>query len=120
MLGKARGTVCFFAGVFDGVLGNRLTRVSTWKEPILWMHGLPIVAQDLQQLGREHDVAILLAFALHHADNHPPAIYVDRLQADGLGDSQASGVTGGQDDAVFDGLNTVKKMQNLLGAEDNG
>ena len=86
-LGKARGTMCFFTGVFDGVFRNRSVRVAAWKEPIPRMHGFPIVAQDLQQLSRQHDVAIFLAFALHHADDHPPTIYGSGLQANGLRDA---------------------------------
>jgi hypothetical protein len=37
------------------------------------------------------------------------------LQANGLRDSQPSGVTGGQNHAMFEALHTAKKMQNLLG-----
>ena len=46
---KARGTLCFFVGVFDGAAGNRLAWVAAWKEPILGMRRLPIAAQNLQQ-----------------------------------------------------------------------
>ena len=112
--------MCFFADRFNGVFRNRSARVAAWKEPVLGMHGFPIAAQDLQQLGRQHHVAILLAFALHDADDHPLAIYGCGLQSNGLRDSQPSGVTDGQNDAMFDELHAAKKMQNLFGAEDKG
>ena len=40
----------------------------------------PIVAKDLQQPRREHDVAILLALALADADDHALAVDVGDAQ----------------------------------------
>ena len=83
-------------------------------------HGAPPVAQRLQQLGREHDVAVLLALALLDTHHHALAVDLAGLQANGLGDAQAGGVAGGQDRPVLEALDATKKMQHLLGAEDDG
>ncbi len=78
----------------------------------------PPVAQDVQQLRREHDVAILLPFALFDPDDHPFAINVGDFQSDGLGDSQASRVAGGQDRPMFDTRYAGEELEHFFGAED--
>src|SRR5579864_4319943 len=85
-LTKASETMCLLACVFDSLSRDRLARVSTGEQPLLRVHGLPVAAQDVQQLRREHDVAILAAFALLDADDHAPAVDGGGLQANGFRD----------------------------------
>ena len=51
------------------------------EEAVAGPDGLPVVAEDLQQPRREHDVAILLPLALADADDH--ALAVDVVDAQG-------------------------------------
>jgi hypothetical protein len=53
------------AGMLNGVRGDRLVEIPG-KEPLLWSYDPPIVTQRIEQLRREHDVAILAALALGH------------------------------------------------------
>src|SRR5215831_9866832 len=67
-LGKAGKLMRSLACVFDGVSRDRLTRLAAREQPLLGPLGLIVVAQDHQQLRRQHHVAILSAFTLHHAE----------------------------------------------------
>ena len=49
------------------------------------MEGSPVVTQDGQQPGREHDVAVLAALALVDANDLTPAVHVGRAQTRGSG-----------------------------------
>ena len=61
----------------DGVPRHvRVFRV-TREEPVSWSICLPVVAQEVEQFGREHHEAILPAFTLADADEHSLAIDVN-------------------------------------------
>ena len=91
------------AGMLDGVLADVAGRECRLGTASLGpCHAPPVAAQRLQQLGREHDVAIFLSLALFDTDDHALAVDVGGLQADGLGDAQAGGVAGGQDRAMLE------------------
>src|ERR1700722_17280951 len=51
--------------------------VLTRKEPVTGPCCLPVAAKHREELGGEHDVAILATFSLIDADQHPAAIDVD-------------------------------------------
>ena len=89
------------AGVLDGKRRDRLPGQVAGEQPLLRSGDAPVVAQDVQQLGREHDVAVLPPFALLDADDHALAVDRRRRQADCLGNPQTRGVADGQDDAVL-------------------
>src|ERR1041385_7094607 len=90
------------------------------KQPRLGLHGSPPIPQSFQQLGGEHDVAIFLALALIHPDDHALAIDIDGLQANGFGDTQASRVASGQDGAMLGAGHTIQELQYLLWTENHG
>jgi hypothetical protein len=48
------------------------------------------------------------------------AVDIDGLQVNGLGDSQARRVAGGQDGAVLGAANRAEELQNFLGAQNHG
>jgi hypothetical protein len=52
----------------------------------------PPGAQQVEQMGGEHDVAVLASLALLNADQHPLAVDVADLQAGGLGGAQPGAV----------------------------
>ena len=106
------------AGMLNGVGGDRSAEIAG-EEPLLRPHDPPIVTQRVQQFGREHDVAVLVALALGHPDHHPLVVERAGLQANGFGDAQAGGVAGRQDRLVFDVFDAAEKMANLRSAEND-
>ena len=70
---------------------------------------LPVVPQQFQQSGRQHDIAVFAALALYHPDHHAPAV-------DGVGgkpyrltDAQARRIVDGQDHAVLQVSTAARK-----------
>lgn len=117
--GQAGEVARFRAGMSHRIPGDRLAGTIAGEEPRLWPPHLPIVAQDLQELGRQHHVAVLLAFALLDADDHPLAVDARGLQLNRLRDAQAGGIACGQDGVVFDVEDAAEELLNFLGAEDD-
>ena len=74
-------TMCFLAGCLYGVLRDRPVVMNAWEQPFLRPSGFPVVAQNLQQHGREHHISIFAALALHDANDHPGTVNSSRLQA---------------------------------------
>ena len=105
------------AGTPDGVASDRRLRALAGKEPVPRPVDLPPGAQDLEQLRREHHVAVLLPLALRDAERHPFAVDGGHREADGLGDAQAGGVARGQDGVVLGGLHPVEKLGHFFRAE---
>ena len=88
-LGKARASGGDAAGAPDRVASDRLLRALAGKEPVPGPVDLPPGAQDLEQLRREHHVAVLLPLALRDAERHPFAVDGGHGEAGGFGDAQA-------------------------------
>jgi hypothetical protein len=110
----------FLASEFDCTPGDRLVGNVTLEKPALRPHCTPVVAQRLQQLGREHDVSILLPLALIHTDYHPLAVDIGELQANGLRDAQAGSIAGGQNRSVFSAADALEKVKDFLWTENDG
>ena len=58
------------------------------KKLALWPCLMPIVAQKIEQPGRQHHLAILPPFALHDMDEHPVAVDIAGGEIANLGSSQ--------------------------------
>jgi hypothetical protein len=71
---------------------HRVDAVAAGEHPHLGMCDAPPVAQQLQQLWRQHGMAILAAFALLHPDHHALGINVADLQRDQLHGAQTRAV----------------------------
>jgi hypothetical protein len=56
------------------------------------MRHLPVGAQKLQQMGREHDIALLVPLSLFDPDHHAVRVDVGRAQRDDFGDPHACGI----------------------------
>lgn len=78
---KAAG---FLARSRHGLRGDVVARDVTREEPRVRSFHSPPVAQDLEQFGREHHVAILVTLALIDANHHSLTIDV------GCGEAGAS------------------------------
>ena len=84
-------------GFIHGLGGQRPTGNISREEPWSWpgshlwrRRGSPILPEQDQQTGREHDVAILGSLGLTDADDHALAVDVVGAQAQDLGDPEAS------------------------------
>src|ERR1700730_637428 len=69
------------------------------------------VAQQLKQLRREHDIAILVTLALLDAQRHPLAVNVEHLQRDDLGHAQACAIGDAERRLVFDAGGGLQKSR---------
>ena len=72
------------------------------EEPLGRAGRLPVLAEDREQPGREHHVAVLAPLGLADADDHPLAVDVVDAQGHDLGDAQPGGVGGHEDGAVLE------------------
>src|SRR5260370_39205465 len=79
----------------DGGPGQRPGSVAAGiEEPGLRSEDLPVLPQSRQQLGGKHHIAILLPFALTHADDHALTVDVSDLQGGGFRAPQPGAVDG--------------------------
>src|SRR5271154_4634856 len=61
--------------------------------PALLARGAPPFAQQLEKVGREHDIAILLALALFDPNDHSVAVDISELQRYDLRCPQAGSIS---------------------------
>jgi len=87
------------------------------EQPGPWARHPPPVAQQLKQLRREHDIAILVTLALLDAQRHPLAVNVEHLQRDDLGHAQACAIGDAERRLVFDAGGGLQKSRHFLGAQ---
>src|SRR5271169_4089538 len=76
--------------------------------------------QRLQQLRRQHDIAILLPLSLLDTNDHPPPIDRGRFEVKDFGDTQTRRVTGRQDGTMLDAFYAVEEQHDFLRAEHDG
>src|SRR5271170_2226543 len=118
------------AGAFGGDLagrpenlgGDRVTcRVPAvaGKEPLLRLapESAPVSAQCLEQLGAEHDIAVLAALALPDMNHHPLAVDVAHLQVGCFCAACAGGIKRHQKDAMKWGISRVDQPRYFILAE---
>src|SRR5215467_4764360 len=108
--GECRQMMCLLARILNRGPGDRLPRNTSGEQPFLWTRRLPVAAQYIQQLGRQHHVSVFTAFAQLNANYHSSAVDSVGSQLNSLRDAQAGGVAGRQDDAMFSALHAIKKM----------
>jgi hypothetical protein len=77
-----------------------LHRVGPWKEPQAGLRLPPILPQEAEQLRREHDVAVLLAFALPDAQYHARTVDIRDMQVTQFRDREAGGIERSEDGPV--------------------
>jgi hypothetical protein len=86
----------------------------------LFGYPFPTDSEHDQQFGRQHDIAIFMAFALVNPNDHALAIDRSWLEADSFGDPQTSRVTDGQKDAVLKIVHRPQEARNFVLAQNNG
>src|SRR5271169_6391941 len=94
-------------------------RIEPGKQPAPRLRDLPPVAQQFQQLRREHDEAILLPLALLDAQQHALAVDIGDLQRDDLGYTQARAIGHAERRSVFDARGGREKSSHLLRAQND-
>ena len=73
------------AGPVDGERRDGLAGLAAGKQPFSWMGTLPIVPEYIEELGRQHDIAVFPAFTLFNPDDHTLTVDRGGLEADGFG-----------------------------------
>ena len=77
----------------------------------------PVGAQDAQQLGRQHHVAILRALAVAHLDDAAGAVDVFDPQSRDFGGPESGRIGGGERGAALQARYRFKKLNHFVGAE---
>ena len=98
---------------------KRLVLIGAGEKPGRGLVLLPVVAQDAEEHGRKHDIAILLAFALLHANHHAFAVDVPDLQIDEFRHAQPGRVQGHEHGARLDPADGGEELTYLVTAEDD-
>jgi len=89
------------AGVTDGARRDRLVGRLTREQPLPGARAPPIVPEHVEELGRQHDIAVFAPFALLDPDDHTLAVDRGGGEADGFGNPQTGCVTDGQNHAML-------------------
>ena len=100
--------------------GDRSIRQFTREEELGRAVRLPVRAEDREQSGREHRVAVLPTLGLAEANDHPPAVDVVDAQGHDLGDAEPGGVSGHEDGTVLEAGDRLEELSDLAGAQDDG
>ena len=105
---------------------DRLHRVLAREQPAVAMHhallppDLPPLAQQGEQIGREHGVAVLPALAALDPEQHALAVDVGDLQRRDLGDAQACAIGDRQRRLVLEAGGGVQQPGDLVAAQHHG
>ena len=94
--------------------------VLSGEQPTLWPRRLPVGAQQLQQMRREHHVSVLAPFALLDADDHAGAVDVRDLERDHLAGAQARAIGHAQRRPVLEAGRGFQETSDFLRAQDDG
>ena len=80
----------------------------------------PPEPQQLEQLRRQHGIAVLAAFALFDADQHPLAVDVVGLEVRDLRHAQPRAVRHAERSPVLDPRRRLEQLRHLVDAQDIG
>ena len=90
------------------------------KEPVLGLAPTPVDTQQLQQLGREHDLAREVSLAGADVDDHALAVDVGDFQIQGFLAAQSGAVESGQQSPMLQVHRAVEQGANFFPAPDHG
>ena len=99
--------------------GHRIDRVLAGKQPDLRPRRLPPFAQELEQLRRQHHIAIPLSLALLDPERHAPTVDVGHLQVRDLGHPEAGAVGDAERGLVLEARRGLEETRHLLLAKDD-
>ncbi len=92
-------------------------RITTGKQPNTRAGPQPIGAQNLQQLFRQHGLALFAALPVLDPDQHALAVDVAGLEGYGFGQPQPGCIGCGQGDTAFEPWHGFEEANHLLPAE---
>ena len=108
------------AGAIELACRERRPEHASRKQPALRLPHAPPVAQQFEQLWRQHHVAILAALALLDADHHALAVDVRGLERHHLGRAQASAISHAERRLVLEPRRRLQETRDLLRAQNDG
>ena len=115
------------AGIDARLLADPLHRIdfkvfplSTCEQPVDRPIPCPVVAQVLEQLRGEHDIAILVALALLDSYAHAATVDVGNPETCHFRHAQAGSVGGHEKRSVFEVVNSVKEANDFAATQDDG
>src|ERR671913_1970999 len=103
------------AGAVELTRRDWLSRLLAGEEPSSRALHPPPLAQEVEQVGREHDEAVLAPLALLNPDQHAGAVDVGDLQVGDLRDAQAAAVGDAERGAVLEARSMREQQRHLLG-----
>src|SRR3712207_9568548 len=89
------------AGAVELAGGDRLSRLLAGEEPSSRALHEPPLAQEVEEVGREHDEAVFASLALLDPDQHAGAVDIGDLQVGDLRDAPAAAVGDAERGAVL-------------------
>ena len=116
-LGLLRGRM---EGAVELARGERVDRVLAGKEPDQGPRDPPPVAQEFEQLRREHRIAILAALALLDADEHALRVDIADLERHDFRHPQPSAIGRAQSCLVLGARGRLEKASHFRRAQDEG
>src|SRR5580693_4044109 len=105
---------------------NWLHGVLSWKQPTVAMHhallvsGLPPLAQQREQIRREHRIAIPAALATLDSDQHALAVDIGDLQRRDLSHAQAGAIGDRESRLMLEAGGRVEQSRDLVPAQYHG
>ena len=108
------------AGAFDGLARHRDIRALAREEPMAGPALPPPCSQELEELRRQHDVAVFLALPLLDPQDHSVAVNGGDRQAERFGDAQTGRIAGGQNHPMVGQVDGIKEADDFLRTEHDG
>src|SRR5271163_2659487 len=108
------------AGILNGIRRDRLPGLPAREQPLFWPCGFPVIAENVQQPGRKHNVTIFSPLARLHTDDHPLAVDSGWLEPDCLGNTQSRRVADRQNQPLLGDFHRAQESGNLRGAQHFG
>src|SRR5208337_1005106 len=99
---------------------HRLVRYPSGKEPVLGLAPTPVDTEQLQQLGREHDLAWEVPLTGANVNDHAWAVDVGDLQIQGFLAAQPGAVESGQQSAMLQVQRAIEQGADFFPAPDYG
>ena len=105
------------AGAIELARRHWLHRIATRKQPALGSRRPPPGTQQVQQVRRQHHVAVFAAFALLHADQHTFAVDVGDLERNHFSSAQACAIGHAQRRPVLEPWCRIQQTHDLFRTE---
>jgi hypothetical protein len=120
LFGESRRLPGAFEDLAHGRRGEGFAGILSREEPDTRFPPPPILAQDKQQTGREHDVAVSAPFPLFDSDGGTLAVDVLDLEPDYFGGAQSRSIGGHEKGSIFHARESFEELNDFFLAENDG